>query len=428
MTRARTTIARKRRERVLGVLRRRPAVIGVVVTGTLGAVVYLALISTNGIPILSSYQLRVVLPRDAPTFAAGGPVRVAGQDEGVVSSVVATDHGQLLTFRLASAAAPVGRDVRLTMRPESAAGGEYLDVNRGHYAQSPLRSGSLVPTGRIGRTEDLLGVVQGFDHAALAELSSSTRFLGVGVAGEGAALNESFYDLGGTLATTAGVLHAMTPGNDLAALTADANQTALGRAGRAPDDFGRLNHSGANFFATLGGARGAIAATLRRLRPAEDQALTTLPVADPLLAQATVLANRLTPALAAFRSALPPVNSLLEKGDVLRAEVPPIVSAARPPLHVLSHVLAVLPAVAAMLGASATPLGPLAAYMAQYGPELDAGFATFDVGYDYHAPFGVASGAPAVGAELIFTCATGVDESPPPGGRVWNDRTKTRCR
>jgi ABC-type transporter Mla subunit MlaD len=220
----------------------------------------------------------------------------------------------------------------------------------------------------------------------------------------------------------------MTPRNDLAAFIADANQTAIGLAGRAPDDFGRLNHSAANFFETLGGARGSIAATLHRLRPAEDQALTTLPVADPLLAGATVLANRLTPAIAAFRSALPSVNSLLAEGDVLRAEVPPIVSAARPPLHELAYVLAALPAVAAMLGTSASPLGPLAEYMAPYGPELSAGFATFDVGFDYRAPFGIAKGGPAVGAELIFTCATGVDESPLPGGRVWNDRTKTRCR
>jgi ABC-type transporter Mla subunit MlaD len=400
MTRARTAIARKRRDRVLIVLRRRPAVVGTVVSATLGAVVYLALISTNGIPILSSYQLRVLLPRDAPTLAAGSTVRVAGQDEGVVSSVVGTGNGQSVTFTLASGAAPVGRDVRLTIRPESAAGGAYLDVNRGHYAQSPEPSGSLVPTGRIGRTQDLLSVVQGFDHAALTELSSSTRFLGVGVAGEGAALNDAFDGLGGTLATTAGVLRSMTPRNDLAAFIADANQTAIGLAGRAPDDFGRLNHSAANFFETLGGARGSIAATLHRLRPAEDQALTTLPVADPLLAGATVLANRLTPAIAAFR----------------------------PPLHELAYVLAALPAVAAMLGTSASPLGPLAEYMAPYGPELSAGFATFDVGFDYRAPLGIANGGPAVGAELIFTCATGVDESPLPGGRVWNDRTKTRCR
>lgn len=420
--------ARTSRERLLSALRRRPAMVGAVLIAVLGAVVYLALISTDGIPILPSYHLRADLPRDAPTFDPGDMVRVAGQVEGVVSSVVATKEGQLITFSLAPGAAPVGRTVRLTIRPESAAGGEYLGVNRGDYTRQPLPSGSVVAADNIAQTEDLLGVVQGFDHAALNELSSSTRLLGSGLAGEGAALNEAFNGLGGTLATATGILRATSPGHDLQALTADANQTAIGLAGRGPDDAGWFTHDAGEFFTTLGGARQAIAATLQRLRPAEDQALTTLRVGDPLLANTTIVAQRLTPAVAALRTALPSVNALLGEGDVLRTQVPPIVAAARPPLDALAHVLAQLPAVAAMLGTAASPLGPVAAYMAQYGPELNSGFATFDDGFDYRAPGGIAKNAPAVAAMLILTCATGVDETPPPGGRVWNDRTKTRCR
>jgi ABC-type transporter Mla subunit MlaD len=394
----------------------------------LAGIVYLALISTNGIPIIAHYQLRALLPPNAPAFVPGDQVRVAGQVEGVLTKVKRTNSGQLVTFTLAPAAEPVGGDVRLTMRPSSAAGGEYIDVTRGDFAARPLASGSLLPPSSAERTEDLLAVVQGFDHAALRELSSSTQLVGFGLAGRGGALNAAFTGLGETFATTAGILRSATPSQDLSTLTAGADRTAVGLAGLAREDAGRLTHAAASFFTALSDSRPAIAGTLSELRPTEDQALITLPAVDPLLAHATLLARRLTPAVAELRRALPPVNALLAQGGVLSTQVPPLVAAAQPSLHALGRVLEALPAVAAMLGTAAGPLGPLAAYMAQYGPELDAGFAAFDAGTTYRPPLGVAKGAPATGAMLIFTCANGVNDAPAPGRRVWSDSSKRPCR
>jgi ABC-type transporter Mla subunit MlaD len=426
MTRTAHT-GRKRRERTLQALRRAPVAVGVVVTACLAAVVYLALISTNGIPILPSYELHAFLPTGAPTLSPGDQARVAGRVEGIITSVRATPRGQLITFRLSTAAEPVGRGVRLTLRPASAAGGEYVAVDRGDYATHPLRSGSTLSASTVSQTESVLGVVQGFDHSALHELSASTQLLGFGVAGQGGALNAAFDKLGRTLSTTAGILRATSPGHDLAALTADADRTAAAFAGLSPNDTGRLTHSSASFFGDLADARASIGATFNRLRPAEDQLLVTLPVADPLLAQTSSLASGLTPAVQALRNALPSLNALLAHGAVLRVNVPPLVAAAGSPLRSLAHVLSVLPAVAAMLGPAAGPLGPWAAYVAQYGPELSAGFAAMYAGISFRAPFGVAKGATATPAMIIFSCANGVDPASPPGGRVWNDSSKVPC-
>jgi hypothetical protein len=48
-------------------------------------------------------------------------------------------------------------------------------------------------------------------------------------------------------------------------------------------------------------------------------------------------------------------------------------------------------------------------------------------GFTYRPPLGVANGHPATPAMLIFTCANGVDNESPPGGQVWNARSKVPC-
>jgi ABC-type transporter Mla subunit MlaD len=419
---------RKRRRPIVKALRRAPVTVGLVVTAVLAGIVYLALISTNGIPVLPSYRLHALLPRDAPTISPGDQARVAGQVEGIVTSVRATSSGQLITFTLSNAAEPVGRDVRLTIRPASAAGGDYLAVDRGDYATQALRNGSTLPPSAVSQTESVLDVIQGFDRSALRELSSNTQLLGFGVAGQGGGLNAAFAHLGQTLGTTAGILRSSSPGDDLATLVSDADQTAIGFAGLAPMDTGRLTHASASFFGDLADARPSVGDAINRLRPAEDQLLVTLPVADPLLTQTASLGRQLTPAVRALRNALPSVNALFAHGPVLSANVPPLVAAGEPPLRSLSHAFSVLPAVASMLGTAAGPLGPLAAYIAPYGPELASGFAAMYAGFLYRAPGGVAAYSPTVPAMIIFNCATGVDPASPPGGRVWHDHaSKVGC-
>jgi ABC-type transporter Mla subunit MlaD len=418
---------RRRRERTLQGLQRAPATVGIVVTALLAGLVYLALISTNGIPILPSYELHALLPRDAPAMSPGDQARVAGRVEGIITSVEATSRGQSITFTLSSAAEPVGRGVRLTIRPASAAGGEYLAVDRGDYATDPLASGSTLPAGTVSQTESLLGVIGGFDHAALHELSSSTQLLGFGVAGRGAGLNAAFAGLGRTLQGAAAIVRASSPGNDLPRLTAAADRTAIGLAGLSPNDTGLFTHASASFFGDLAAVQASIGSTINRLRPAEDQLLVTLPVADPLLAQTVSLARRLTPAVRALRAALPSLNTLLARGAVLSVQTPPLVAAADPALRSLAEVLNALPAVAAMLGTASAPLGPLSAYMSQYGPELSSGFAGMYSGISMVGPFGLGKGKPVAPAMLIFSCANGVDPASPPGGRVWNDRSKVPC-
>jgi ABC-type transporter Mla subunit MlaD len=427
MTMRTVQISRNRRERMLRALQRAPVTVGLVVSAVLAGIVYLALISTNGVPILPNYRLHALLPKNAPTMSAGDQARVAGQVAGVITSVHATPSGQLITFTLSAAAEPVGRGVRLTIRPASAAGGAYLAVDRGNYSTQALPNGSTLPPSTVSQTESVLDVIQGFDRSALHELSSNTQLLGFGVAGQGGGLNAAFAHLGPTLGTTAGILRSSSPGDDLAALTAGADRVATGFAGLSPNDTGRLTQASASFFGDLSGVRASVGDTLNQLRPAEDRLLVTLPIADPLLAQTSSLARRLTPAVGALRTALPSLNALFERGAVLRVDVPPLVAAAGPPLRSLSHALTLLPAVAAMLGTAAGPLGPLAAYVSQYGPELGAGFAAMYAGYLYRAPYGQAPGAPTVPAMIILTCATGVDTASPPGGRVWNDSSKVSC-
>jgi ABC-type transporter Mla subunit MlaD len=331
-----------------------------------------------------------------------------------------------VVFSLGSAAEPVGRNVTVTVRLKSPAGQHYLAVDRGSFQKDPLPSGAEVPPSQVRRTDDLLDVVQGFDRAALANLATTTRFTGDGLAGRGTPLNTSLAGLDVTAHRLTGILNAATPGDDTTGFLRGANLTAQGFAGTQPTDPGRLTTAAAQTFGAFASQRQSIAAGLQAFRPTEDELLGTLPTADATLAATTVFARRFTPAADALRRALPDLASLLGEGEVLRNESARLAAAGVPPLSRLAGPIRAFAPSAMMIGLAIAPLGPLARYLAQFGPELESGFAAFYAANNYLNAAGRARNTPAAPAMFIFTCATGSNTDPRPG-QLFRDHLAKPC-
>ncbi|MHB8693498.1 MAG: MlaD family protein [Solirubrobacteraceae bacterium] len=416
-----TSVRRSRRRR------RRPIALGTVIAAALLALTILAVVSTNGIPLLSSYQLEVTLPPDGAPIQSGSEVRVAGLVVGLVQRVSATASGQRVVFSIGGAASPVGRDATVTERLLSPAGGHYLAVDRGSYRADPAPGGFQIPPAQVHRTEDLLDVIQGFNRAALADLATTTRFTGFGLAGRGAGLNAALARVDLTAGRLTAILQAATPGDAQTLFLHGADLTAHGLAGIQPNDPGRLTTASAGTFGAFANQHAAIAAQLQELRPTENELLRTLPTVDQTLRVTTALSHKFTPAVAALRSALPDFAALLSTGPTLRTESAQLTTAGTAPLSRLPGPLRAFGPSAEMIGLATQPLGPLGAYLSGYGRELGAGFAAFYAANFYVSPQGQAPYTEAAPAMFIFTCATGSDINPAPG-QLFGDHLPQPCK
>ena len=397
------------------------------VTGTVAALIaVVAGLSTNGLPFLPSYELETTLPAGAPTLRKGAEARIAGTSTGVITRVTPTRDGrQRVRFKLRTH--PVGVDASITVRLKSAAGGRYLDVDRGTLDGPTLSSGDRIPSSRVRFTEDLPTVFEDFSKRALDESRHAIGLAGNGVLGRGRDLNRAFDGAGQTVSGSAALLRAMAPRQDLPALTRAAADTTTALQGRTASGAARVVVSSADLFGTLGNPRARFASLLRELPPAEQRVAAVLPQVDPLLADTTRLAGRLRPGIAALRRSLPAVNRLLAGGPILGREVPPLASSARPALRALAPVLRTLGPAAVLLERTVRPLGGLAAYLARYPTEITSGIGAYYAAWIYRPKVGRAPGAPVAPSLLVLTCSRAGDVDPPPG-QYLNEHLDKPCR
>jgi len=397
------------------------------VTGIFCAVVaVLAALSTNGLPFLPGYELVTTLPPGAPTLRKGVDVRIAGTSAGVITNVSPTRGGrQRVRFKLRTH--PVGRDASLTVRLKSAAGGRYLDIDRGTLDGPTLASGAVIPSSRVRFTEDLPTVFEDFSKHALDESQHSVGLAGNGVLGRGQDLNGALDGVDRTVSGSAALLRAMAPRQDLPGLTRAAAGTATALQGRTPGGAARLVARSADLFATVADPRAELGGLLAEMPAAERRAADVLPKVDPLLADTTRLAGRLRPGIGALRRSLPAVNRLLASGPTLGREVPRLAAAGRPALRALAPVLREIGPSAVLLARAMRPLGGLAGYLARYPTEITSGIGAYYAAWIYRPRAGKAPGAPIAPSLLVLTCSRPGEVDPAPG-KYLSERLDKPCR
>ena len=395
-------------------LERHPLALGIVVLLGIALMSYISVISISGVPFRNVYRMQAVVPSDAPLLKDGDEVRVAGQRAGQVRAVkLAPDRsGTLLKLELDDG--PVGRDARVTVRLRGLAGSVYVDLLPGDTGR-PLADGGTIPVAQAGAGTELTDVVAGFGVATRRAMARTLEAYGGGLSGRGAELNDALGDLAPALADTTPLLESMQPRPGALSETMrsfDGAARAFARPGAL--DLERMLPAASGAFSAIAGARGSLGTAIDELRPFEDQALITLPEADPLLADATAAMRALTPTVRSLSAALPDVERLLAQRKVL-AELPRLARAASPVLKPAGPLLIELRPGAGLLSPLASPLESLSAHMAPYKQEIflaPDGFTRWG-GFKYEN--GQAPGARAVRFAPVLTCHRGRTPYPKPG-------------
>jgi len=317
-------------------------ILGVIVLGIGAFLGYVAFISTTGPPFQPKYELRVNLPADAPVVREGQAVRVGGKLAGLISHVEPDrqEGGTTVTANITKTEfRPMPVDTEAYVRVHSIVYETYLELLPGESG-TELESGESIGSPAASGT-DLLEVVQLFDAEARKSLRETTVNAGYGVAGRGDEVNAALADLDGMARRLGPQIEAVTRDDDaLADAIEGAANTADGLRGESPDDLEALIESGNATAGTVAAREAELRATLRALRPFEDQFLETAPRAEPLLSDAEALARELRPTFETVSDRLPALAELLSQGDVLRKEVTalttvvdPTLAAARPVIY-----------------------------------------------------------------------------------------------
>jgi ABC-type transporter Mla subunit MlaD len=178
-----------------------PVLVGAVTVLVIIVAVFLAYNANNGLPFVSTYDLKARVP-NADALVKANEVRIGGARVGVVKSVVPVQlkNGAVeaeLTLSLDKSAEPIPKGSTLLIRPKSPLGLKYLQITPGTGTE-PLKAGETIPV-RYAKQEpgDIDKFFDMFNTPTRKAIQRNLAGFGNALAGRGPQLNEAIGALRG---------------------------------------------------------------------------------------------------------------------------------------------------------------------------------------------------------------------------------------
>ena len=395
--------------------------VGIAVLAIVAAFSWIAYRSVNVAPFANPFVLHAVVPADAPILIPGDEVRIGGVRVGDITHVSPDARGRLVAFNINHG--PVSSDATVTVGQQGFSGAAFLELSVGN-ARYPLHEGATIDRTRTATNVDLATIAAAFSANVRSAMTRSLVGYGGGLAGQGTNINALLGSLPILAEDIQPVAHGLTPQPGvLADLFAQLAHTAAGFATPQPGELGALVSAFAGTTSVTARRSGALDDLIEQLRPFEDQALTTLPLTDPLLGAATTMSPRLTVALGELHRALPSLNALLGSAPDL-PYLGRLARAAQPVLSNGTPVLTELTPIGLTVPPLFAGLVPLANYLTPYRGDLIRDMQLFENWSQKAYRVGLASGAKAVRFSPVFTCSQLSRVYPAPGQSA-NDRARS---
>jgi virulence factor Mce-like protein len=178
-----------------------PVLVGAVTVLVVIVAVFLAYNANNGLPFVSTYNLKARVP-NADALVKANEVRIGGARVGVVKSVVPVQlkNGEVeaeLTLSLDKSAEPIPKDSTILVRPKSPLGLKYLQITPG-TSKVGLKAGETIPV-RFATPEpgDIDKFFDMFNAPTRKAVQRNLAGFGNALAGRGPQLNEAIGALRG---------------------------------------------------------------------------------------------------------------------------------------------------------------------------------------------------------------------------------------
>ncbi len=294
-----------------------PVLVGAVTILVVIVAVFLAYNANSGLPFVPTYELRAQIPNGAQ-LVAGNEVREGGHRIGTVTEIETAQRsdgtiGAELLLKLDADAGPIPADSEVTVRPRSALGLKYVELNRGDAADT-LAEGATIRVGAEALAPELQEFFNLFDERTRSNVQANLTEFGNAFAGRGLDLNRAFESLPrflGAVPPTMTLLAAPSTGlqtffeelGDAARLTAPLAETAA-------DGF----RAGADTFEALARDPGALQETIAETPPTLEVGTSALANSRPFLRSLAGVSDELSLAAGELRLSAPPIQAALESG------------------------------------------------------------------------------------------------------------------
>jgi virulence factor Mce-like protein len=297
-----------------------PVLIGAATVLVALVAVFIAYNANAGLPFVPTYDLNAELPSGGK-LVKGNEVRVGGFRVGVVKELtpkVTTVNGERRAVAVAKLSLdkklePLSRDSTLRVRPRSALGLKYIELEPGN-SKATWRSGDTVPVKQASEPLEFEDLFSTFDRETRPHIQTATEGFGNAFAGRGQSLNRSIEALNPFFRSPTPVMRNLSdPRTEL-----DQFFLQIGRASAQAAPVARtqalLFTDMADTFAAISADPTALQDTIEKGEPTMDVSINSFRVQRPFMVDFADLSARLRPAAQELPRSLPAINRAFAVG------------------------------------------------------------------------------------------------------------------
>jgi virulence factor Mce-like protein len=297
-----------------------PVLIGATTVLIALVAVFIAYNANSGLPFVPTYDLNAELPSGAK-LVKGNEVRVGGFRVGVVKDLrpaVRTVNGERRAVAVAKLGLdkklePLARDTKLRVRPRSALGLKYIEIQPG-TSKATFKDGDTIPVKQASEPLEFEDVFSTFDSKTRPHIQNATEGFGDAFAGRGQSLNRSIEALNPFFKALTPVMENLSdPSTEL-----DQFFLQIGRASAQAAPVARtqalLFTDMADTFAAISASPQALQDTIEKAAPTMDVSIDSFRVQQPFYVDFADLSRRLRPAAEELPRSLPAINQAFKVG------------------------------------------------------------------------------------------------------------------
>jgi len=309
-----------RRRRGQGNIAASPVLIGATTVLVALVAVFIAYNANSGLPFVPSYELNAELPSGGK-LVKGNEVRVGGFRVGVVKELtpeVRTVNGERRAVAVAKLSLdkklePLARDTKLRVRPRSALGLKYIELQPG-TSKATYQSGDTIPVKQASEPLEFEDLFSTFDPDTRPDIQRATEGFGDAFAGRGQSINRAIESLNPFFRSLTPVMRNLAdPDTEL-----DQFFLQIGRASAQAAPVARtqalLFTDMADTFAAISANPRALQDTIEKAAPTMDASIASFRVQRPFYVDFTDLSHRLRPAAEELPRSLPAINRAFKVG------------------------------------------------------------------------------------------------------------------
>jgi phospholipid/cholesterol/gamma-HCH transport system substrate-binding protein len=296
-----------------------PVLVGAVTVLVTIVAVFLSYNATSGLPFVPTYDLKANLP-NAAQLVRGFEVRIGGARVGLVSKIEPRRRADgssyaRVTMKLDKSIEPLPAGSKLRVRPRSALGLKYIELEPGRAGGETLDAGSTIRVQDVRPIVELDEVFNMFDAKTRVGQRNSLDGYGGGLAGRGQDLNTAIQAFVPLLEDLEPVMRNLSsPDTRLGRFFKSLGDAASEAAPVAEDQAQLFVNLDISFTALAGIARPFLQETISESPVTEQVAIHDFPLQRPFLRNQAALFRELRPGVATLPHSAPILADAFEAG------------------------------------------------------------------------------------------------------------------